>query len=188
VSIKQNRIRRQHLQREAEGYLELIVMFDDLSPMEPEHIELFAERSLRCLDELEKKYGSTPRLLFLKGQAYRIMGRFSQAIFYLKQSSQFESDNIETLLSLAWCYKRTGRLDLAVAALEQALEVDYSQAIIHYNLACYWALAGQVELAVKHLSVSFDIDGEYRDLVAIEDDFNSIRHLPEFLVLVAVVA
>ena len=188
MSLKTNRIRRQHLIREAEGYLELIVAFDDIWPMEPQHIEQLAGRALQSLAELESKFGSSPRLLFLKGQAYRLMHRYSQSVFYLHQASLVDAENIDVYLALAWCYKRMGRLDLAVASLEQALEIDYSLGIVHYNLACYWALAGQVDLATRHLGAAFDIDGSFRDCVSAEPDFDPIRAHPSFTAIVMVSA
>jgi len=184
---KFNRIQRRNLLRQAEGYLELILLFDDQWPLEQDQVQLLADRSLECLDQLETRFGSSARLLYLKGQVYRILGRFAQAIFYLTESSRVDESNVETYLALGWCYKRTGRLDLAVAALESALDIDFGQAITHYNLACYWALAGQAQLAIKHLGIAFDIDSDYRALVYDEPDFDLIRQHPAFQTLTTVI-
>ncbi len=186
--IKAKRIQRQHLLREAQGYLELALLFDQDWPLPQEEIEMLALRSLTCIDDLEKKFGGSARLLYLKGQVYRLLNKFSQSIFFLREASRIEPDNIEVYLALGWNYKRIGRLDLAVAALESALEIDYSLGITHYNLACYWALAGQAQLAIKHLSIAFDIEPDYRDFVCKESDFDSIRTHSAFRMLTAVVA
>ena len=98
-----------------------------------------------------------------------------------------EPQNVHIRLSLGWCYKRCRRLDLAIQSLEEALESDASQAIVHYNLACYWSLAGNVKLAVAYLSQAFELDPEYRDLVAREADFDPIRNHPHFQALASVV-
>ena len=185
--IQEKRIRRQHLMREARGYLELALLFADCWPLEQERIEVLAERSLECLDELESRFGSTVRTLYLKGEVYRLLEKFAQAIFFLQEANRIEPQNTDTLLALGWCYKRTGRLDLAVAALEEAIEVDYSLGIAHYNLACYLALAGQAQLAIKHLSIVFDVEPDYRQYVADESDFDTIREHPAFQTLTAVI-
>ncbi len=183
--IKAKRVQRQHLMREAQGYLELALLFDQEWPLDQSEIKKLALRSLECLDELEQKFGGSARLLYLKGQVYRLLEKFSQSIFYLREASRLEPDNIEVYLALGWSYKRIGRLDLAVNALESALEIDYSLGITHYNLACYWALAGQAHLAVKHLGIAFDIDPEYRSFVCEESDFDRIRENPAFQMLTA---
>lgn len=185
--IQEKRIRRQHLLREAQGYLELALLYADCWALDQERIEILAERSLDCLDELEKKYGSSVQVLYFKGEVYRLLQKYSQAIFFLQEAHRIEPQNTESLLALGWCYKRTGRLDLAVAVLEEAIEVDYSLGIAHYNLACYWALAGQAELAIKHLSVAFDVEPDYRHYAAEESDFDSIRCHPGFQTLTALI-
>ncbi len=185
--IQEKRIRRQHLLREAQGYLDLALLFADCWVLEQDRIEILAERSLDCLDELEKKFGSSVQTLYLKGEVYRLLEKYSQAIFFLQEANRIEPQNTEALLALGWCYKRTGRLDLAVAALEEAIEIDYSLGIAHYNLACYWALASQAQLAIKHLSIAFDIEPEYRQYAAEEPDFDAIRYHPGFQTLTALI-
>ena len=185
--IQEKRIRRQHLLREAQGYLELALLFADCWSLDQHRIEVLAERSLDSLDELEKRFGSSVRTLYLKGEVYRLLEKYSQAIFFLQEANRIEPNNADALLALGWCYKRTGRLDLAVASLEEAIEIDYSLGIAHYNLACYWSLAGQAQLAIKHLSIAFDIEPDYRQYVAEESDFDSIRCHPGFQTLTALI-
>ena len=115
------------------------------------------------------------------------MQRFSDAVLPLKESSEHDPDNLHVWLALGWCYKRCGRLDLAIQALEDAMNVEPSQAIIFYNLACYWALAKNAKLSVAYLGRAFDLDPNYRDLVADEHDFDLIRQHRDFVAVTSVV-
>jgi tetratricopeptide (TPR) repeat protein len=182
-----NRIRRQQILREAEGYLDLITVFGEKMPCRPDVRDTLAGRVLSTLDRVENPGGLKAHILFLRGQALRAMDRFVEAVPLLREAAEYEPQNVHIRLSLAWCYKRCRRLDLAIQALEEALEADASHAIVHYNLACYWSLAGNVKLAVTYLAQAFDMEPEYRDLIHSEHDFDPIRNHPHFLALTGVI-
>jgi tetratricopeptide (TPR) repeat protein len=181
------RIRRQQILREAEGYLDLITVFGDRMPCRPDVRDQIAQRLLTTLERIDNPGGLKGHVLFLKGQALRAMERFVEAVPPLREAAEIEPQNIHIRLALAWCYKRCRRLDLAIQALEEAIEADPAYAIIHYNLACYWSLAGNVKLAVAYLSQAFDLEPNYRDLVCSEHDFDPIRNHPHFLALTSVI-
>jgi tetratricopeptide (TPR) repeat protein len=83
-------------------------------------------------------------------------------------------------MALAWCYKRVGRLEQAITSLERAIEIEPGEAVLHYNLACYWSLAHNPHQALRHLANALDIDGNFRDFVPSEPDFDPLRHDPQF--------
>jgi Flp pilus assembly protein TadD len=182
-----HRVRRQHLLREAEGYLDLLMVFADQWPLRAEVRDPLGERVLATLDLLEHDHGRRGHILYLRGQALRAMQRFSEAVVPLKESSEQAPENLHVWLALGWCYKRSGRLDLAIQALEDAMAIDPSQAIIYYNLACYWALAKNAKLAVAYLGRAFDLEPNYRDMVAQEQDFDLIRSHRDFQSLTSVI-
>jgi tetratricopeptide (TPR) repeat protein len=182
-----NRIRRQQILREAEGYLDLITVFGDRMPCRPDVRESLARRVLATLDRIENPGGLKAHALFLRGQAYRALERFSDSVPLFREAAELEPQNVHIRLALAWCYKRSKRLDLAIQALEEALEADPSIAIVHYNLACYWSLAGNVKLAVAYLSQAFELEPEYRELVQHERDFDPVRNHPHFQALTTVI-
>jgi tetratricopeptide (TPR) repeat protein len=181
------RLRRQQILREAEGYLDLITVFGDRMPCRPDVRDQIARRTLATLERIDNPGGLKGHMLFLKGQALRAMERFVDAVPSLREAAEIETQNIHIRLALAWCYKRCRRLDLAIQALEEAIEADPAYAIIHYNLACYWSLAGNVKLAVAYLSQAFDLEPNYRDLVCTEHDFDAIRNHPHFQALTSVI-
>ena len=175
------RVQRRKLIRTAEGYLDLIMAFDDCWPLEMEHRRRLAERALESLDAIKAPLGHKPYILFLKGQCARTCGDYQKAVSCLQQSARLDPENIHTFLALGWCYKRINRTDLAIEAMETAIQIDNESAIAHYNLACYWALARQVQMAVLHLTHAFDLNPDYRDYVDAESDFDGIRNDPDFI-------
>jgi len=170
----------------AEGYLELAMVFDDQWPLEKSQRQELGDRAFRCLNKIKNPLGHKPYILFLKGQAARISDRLDEAINYLEQSSKLDPENLHTYLALAWCYKRTGQVHRAIDSMSVAVEQNSESAIAQYNLACYFAINRQVQLALMHLSFAFDLNADYRHLVADETDFDSIRENPGFASLTSV--
>src|SRR5690606_37467632 len=115
------------------------------------------------------------------------MERYGEALEPLRVASELTPSNIQVWLALGWCYKRQGRLDLAIESLEQATDVDPGMPLLHYNLACYWSLAGNKDRAIKSLSRALDMDGQFRDLIPGESDFDPIRTEPEFQALTVII-
>ena len=179
VSI--DRVRRKQLIREAEGYLDLMMVFEDRWPLDLELKKQMADRVIGCLTKVRKPLGHKPHILFLKGQACLACNRFKQAIHHLRQSAKLDGENIHTLIALAWCYKRTDQLELAIAALKDAIRLDNQSAIAHYNLACYFALQKNAQNAVMHLTIALDLNSDYRKHIAGESDFDPIRDDSDFL-------
>lgn len=165
-----NRIRYQRLLREAEGYLELGL----------------PRLAIEALDRMGEPGTFKGKQLYLMGEALRAQGRFSEAIEALEASAEKAPSKIDIYLALGWCRKRTGRLDLAVEALEKALEVDPNAPILHYNLACYWTLAGDKAHALSYLGEALRRDGDYRELINSETDFDALRNDPDFQSLIGV--
>lgn len=179
------RLRRQQLIREAEGYVEFMTLGGDRWSLSSANREQLGNRALAVLAKLDPKTGQRAHALHLTGLVYRAMGRFAEAIEPLLASSKLDPGNLHVGLALGWCYKRIQRIDLAIDALTETLQAHEQEAILHYNLACYWSLLGNVGSAVRSLAHAFEIDAEYRDLVATESDFDPIRSHPEFQSLVS---
>lgn len=180
-AVSKDRVKRKQLIREAEGYLDLMMVFEDRWPLDLALKKQMADRVIRCLTKINKPLGHKPYILFLKGQACLSCNRFKQALHHLKQSVKLDAENIHTHIALAWCYKRTDQLDLAIATLQEATQLDNSCAIAHYNLACYYALQNKAPNSVMHLAIALDLNNDYRQHIATESDFDPIRTDPGFL-------
>lgn len=153
---------------EAEGYLELGM---------PEH-------ALRTLQRRGSLVHGDARGSYLLGESLRLLRRYREAVLPLERSLALIPDDIHVCLALGWCLKRIDRLDDAIAALELALEYEPNEAILHYNLACYWSLARNRRRALQHLAHALEIDGNCRDLIPDEADFDPLRNDPLFQSLV----
>jgi tetratricopeptide (TPR) repeat protein len=182
-----DRIQRQQTLREAEGYLELASVGESLRCAGTERRDQLAQRALALLARGRFTGRSMAHALFLRGQAFRTMERYAEAVEPLQQAGELDRRNIHVWLALGWCYKRTGRLDMAIQSLEEALEWESGEAVIHYNLACYWSLAGNRKLALIYLAQSFELDPTLREQVAAEPDFDPIRRDPDFRALTSVI-
>ncbi|MEM8947113.1 MAG: tetratricopeptide repeat protein [Planctomycetota bacterium] len=156
------RVRR--TRREAEGYLELGM---------PAH-------ALETLKRRERLIQGDARSSYLLGEALREMRHYRAAIAPLHRSLELIPDDIHVWMALAWCYKRVGKVEHAIDALERAVDVEPGNAILHYNLACYWSLARHPRMALRYLANALDIDGNFRDFVHDEPDFDPLRHDPIF--------
>jgi Flp pilus assembly protein TadD len=181
------RILRQQILREAEGYLELLNTAPEEFGLSADPRHRLARRTLKTLERAEFTGPRKAQQLYLQGLAMRAMEMYGQAIRPLEQSAEIDPENIHVWLSLGWCYKRVGRIDLAIQSLEEAVEVDPEAAVVYYNLACYWSLASNVKNAVHFLQIAFDLDANYRDLVDGEKDFDPIRNHPGFLAIKEVI-
>jgi tetratricopeptide (TPR) repeat protein len=186
--VDYDRIKRQQLLREAEGYLDLVTSCADELSLQSTLRDRLAQRALTILESIQAEGLDQEELFYLRGQAYRVMDRHDEAIPWLEEATEIDPKNIHTWLALGWCQKRSGRLDLAIQSLEAALSVAPDHAIIYYNLACYWSLANNPKLAIAYLTQAFDLDPSYRDLVDNETDFDTLRDHPSFRELTSMIA
>lgn len=167
-----NALRRQRLTRvcrQAEGYLELGM---------PQH-------ALSSLQKQGKLVHGDARGCYLLGETLRELRRYRQAVYPLRRSLELIPDDVNVHIALAWCYKRTGRLEMAIDVLEHAVQIEPGAAILHYNLACYWSLAHDRRRTLQHLALALEIDGNFRDFVWQEPDFEPMRGDPLFRSLTA---
>lgn len=179
------RIRRQRILSEIEGYLELLMLFDDALAASVENRHRIAQRALVSFNRLSEGTRAGAIAQHLRGQALRALDRFAEAVVPLRAAADLEPENLHIWLALGWCYKRSDRLDMAIESLQEAIAAKPGTAIVHYNLACYWSLAHNVEAALSHLAIAFELDPDYKDLVHKEHDFDPIRNDPSFRQLTA---
>jgi tetratricopeptide (TPR) repeat protein len=181
-----NRLYRQQLVREAEGYLDLALVFGDQWILPTAIRDRLAQRSLNVVDHLAENTTASPQIQLIKGQALRTMERFKEALEPLSEAAQADPQNVDTWLALGWCHKRTGRIDLAIESLEEALDVEPGSGIINYNLACYWSLARNKRQALAYLSQALALDSGFRHLIDGEHDFDSMREDPDFQAMTSI--
>lgn len=189
MAVAFDELKRRQRMRIAEGYLELLLEFPEKWKLSEGNRDRLAMRALDSLKGLRTTPRTTGRVEFLRGQAFRVMEMYHDAILPLQRAALAEPEDLATYLALGWCYKRIGRVDQAIEALEDAMEFasDKGQGILHYNLACYSSLAGLRDQAIQYLLQAFELEPRYRGMVAEETDFDPIRDDPEFQMITSVV-
>lgn len=185
--VDYDRLKRLRMIREADGYLDLVTSCSEDVVLQPQIRDRIAHKALKILESIDAEGLEREDVFMLRGQAYRVMERYEEAIPWLEEATEENPDNFHVWLALGWCHKRVGRLDLAIQSLEEALSAAPDHAIVYYNLACYWSLANNAKLAIAYLARAFDIDPSYRDLVADEPDFDAVRPHPSFRELTSVI-
>lgn len=175
-----DKIRREKIIRQAEGYLDLIMCLEDRWRLEEPIIQTITGKTLKVLDDLDSGSGRRSHVAFLRGQAFRVRREFEKAIIAFEESLENDYENIHTHLGMAWCYKRLDKIKLAIQSLDRAVEIEPDNAIILYNLACYWALAGNLTNCCEHLHHALELDNRLRELIEDESDFDSVRSSSEF--------
>jgi Flp pilus assembly protein TadD len=138
------------------------------------------KHALHALHRHDNAVRSDARGCYLLGESLRELCRYNEAIYPLRRSLELIPDDIHVCMALGWCYKRVGQIDLAIETLEHALSVEPGEAILHYNLACYWSLVRDRRQALRYLAEALEIDGNFRDLVHGEPDFDPLRSDPLF--------
>ena len=175
-----NRILRQQLLLEAEGYLDLALVFGEQWSLPTAIRDRLVQRTLSVVEHLGENATVSPQIQLIKGQALRTMERFKEALGPLAAAAEADPQNLDTWLALGWCHKRTGRLDLAIESLEEALDLQPGSAMVNYNLACYWSLARNKRQALAYLSQALSLDSGFRNLIDGEKDFDVLRADPDF--------
>jgi tetratricopeptide (TPR) repeat protein len=121
---------------------------------------------------------------FLRGEALRNLERHAEALEAFQRAFDEKPDDVSLLMAMAWCYKRTNQLPRAITSMEQAYRISPKEAVILYNLSCYWSLAGNKTQSLSWLGRALRMDGSFRQLVDDESDFDSLRHDPDFQLIV----
>ena len=86
-----------------------------------------------------------------------------------KRLKEFEPDNMQWTISLAYATRRAYSIDVAMAILLDAQPKFPKEAAIPYNLACYYCQLGEIESAKRYLRQALEIDLNWRK-AALEDE------------------
>ena len=87
-----------------------------------------------------------------------------------KRLKQFEPDNVQWTISLAYATRRAYSIDVAMEILLDAEAKFPREAAIPYNLACYYYQLGEMEKAKRYLKESFEIDLNWRKPALDDED------------------
>ena len=137
----------------AVGYVEL-GMFQD------------ANDQLENIDPFNR---AAPEVLAVRIEIYHGLQKWELMREVAKRLFDFQPDNIQWTISLAYATRRANSIEVAKEILLNAESKFPNEAIIKYNLACYFCQTGDIEAAKNYLEQTFDLDLNWR-VAALEDE------------------
>jgi len=91
-----------------------------------------------------------------------------------KRLKEFEPDNVQWAISLAYATRRAYSIDVAMEILLDAEAKFPREGAIPYNLACYYCQLGEMETAKDYLKKAFEIDLNWRTAALNDDDLKPL--------------
>jgi tetratricopeptide (TPR) repeat protein len=155
--------------------------------------------ALRALEGIARPEATPFEFHYLRGQALRLAGRFGEALVAFSRAREYQPENLDVLMGLAWCFKRTDQLARAISTMEEAYRAHPKVPVVLYNIACYYSLAGDKTQSLSWLGRALRMEASLRkqvgddpdlqalgmrtslrDLIPDESDFDSLRNDPDF--------
>ena len=121
------------------------------------------------LDKIDPFCRALPEVLAVRLAIYRGLKKWELMQQIAKRLKEFEPDNVQWTISLAYATRRAYSIDVAMEILLNAVAKFPKEAAIPYNLACYYCQLGEIENAKRYLKRAFEIDLKWRT-AALEDE------------------
>ena len=91
-----------------------------------------------------------------------------------KRLKEFEPDNVQWTISLAYATRRAYSTEVAMKILLSAEPKFPREAAIPYNLACYYCQLEQIETAKRYLKKAFELDLSWRKAALDDEDLRPL--------------
>ena len=121
------------------------------------------------LDKIDPFNRAAPEVLALRIAIYRGLEKWELMQELAKRLAEFEPDDIQWTISLAYATRRVDSIQAAKEILLNAEPKFPKDAAIKYNLACYLCQIGDLQNAKNYLKKAFKIDLNCR-MAALEDE------------------
>ena len=138
---------------------------------------MFGDADLE-LDKIDPFNRAAPEALSVRLAIYRGLHKWELMQQIAKRLREFEPDNVQWTISLAYSTRRAYSIDVAMEILLNAEAKFPKEAAIPYNLACYYCQRKELEKAKRYLKKAFEIDLNWQK-AALEDE--DLRPLWNFL-------
>ncbi|MBM4075431.1 MAG: hypothetical protein FJ267_07290, partial [Planctomycetes bacterium] len=130
------------------------------------------EHALKELNKVDNPGKLQFHVCLLKGDALRGLLRHDEALEQFQLAHKLDPNDLNSMLGMAWCYKRVDRLNESIEVMREAYSAHSDIPVVLYNLACYYALAGEKEQALSWLGRALRMDDKLAALVPDESDFD----------------
>jgi tetratricopeptide (TPR) repeat protein len=121
------------------------------------------------LENIDPFSRAAPEVLAVRIAVYQGLKKWELMQQIGKRLKEFEPDNVQWTISLAYATRRAYSIDVALEILLNAQAKFPKEAAIPYNLACYHCQRGEIENAKRYLRQAFEIDPNWRK-AALEDE------------------
>jgi len=121
------------------------------------------------LDKIDPFCRAAPEVLAVRIEIYRGLKKWELMQQIAKRLKEFQPDNVQWTISLAYATRRAFSIDVAMEILIDAEAKFPREPAIPYNLACYCCQLGEMETAKRYLKKAFEIDLNWR-MAALEDE------------------
>jgi tetratricopeptide (TPR) repeat protein len=129
---------------------------------------MFAEAGPE-LDKIDPFCRALPEVLAVRLAIYRGLEKWELMQEIANRLKEFEPDNIQWTISLAYATRRADSIEAAKKVLLNAEPKFPKEPTIKYNLACYFCQTGGIQNAQNYLRKAFEIDPNCR-VAALEDE------------------
>ena len=110
------------------------------------------------LEKIDPFNRAAPEVLAVRLAIYRGLKKWELMQQIAKCLREFQPDNVQWTISLAYATRRAYSIDIAMEILLNAEAKFPKEAAIPYNLACYYCQRGEIENAKRYLKQAFEID------------------------------
>ena len=120
------------------------------------------------LEKIDPFLRAAPEILALRIEIYCGLEKWELMAELAKRLTEFEPDNPQWPVSLAYATRRANSIEAAKEILLNAERKFPKEAVIKYNLACYLCQTEDIENAKNYLKKAFEIDSACR-ITALDD-------------------
>src|SRR6476660_9874498 len=122
------------------------------------------------LENIDPFNRAAPEVLAVRLAIYHGLKKWELMQQIAKRLKEFQPDNVEWTISLAYATRRAFSIDIAMDILLNAQAKFPTEAAIPYNLACYYSQLGEMEKAKRYLKQAFEIDLNWRKAALDDED------------------
>jgi tetratricopeptide (TPR) repeat protein len=121
------------------------------------------------LENIDPFNRAAPEVLGVRLAIYQGLKKWELMQQIAKRLHEFQPDNVEWTISLAYATRRANSIEAAKEVLLNAEPKFPKEAAIKYNMACYFCQTGDITTAKNYLKKTFEIDLSCR-MTALEDE------------------
>ncbi len=140
----------------------------------------------RAIEDFSRAININPKWAYYnnRGDSFYQTGKVQEGINDYSRAIELNPADPELYYFRGNGFLKLQRYQEAVQDYKKALQIKPDYDVALFNLACVYSLTGDAKSALYYLDKSIRVNPEFKDHAKKDQDFNPIRHLPEFIMLV----